>query len=207
MSVILGYKKDMTQVFDEKGRVVVCTIVDVSDVMVVGKKTKERDGYDALILGIGKKKKTKKTENFKGLDAIPKQRCEFRTDKVKDLNLENFKEGDKVSIELFKEGERVQITGLSKGKGFQGVVKRYGFHGGPRTHGQSDRERAPGSIGAGTDPGRVFKGKKMPGRQGAANVTLKNIEVIRIDKDNFLMCLKGAIPGGRNTLVKIYNRK
>lgn len=207
MSAIIGYKKDMSQVFDEKGKVIPCTIVDVSDVFVVGKKTKEKDGYEALVLGVGKKKNPNKSEKTKDLKHVPSQKCEFRTDKVEGMELEKLKIGDKVEPDVLKEGDIVFVSGTSKGRGFQGVVKRYGFHGGPRTHGQSDRERAPGSIGAGTDPGRVFKGKKMPGHMGDEKVTLKNVQVVKVMKDKGLICVKGGVPGGRNGLVRIYKRK
>ncbi|MBU0976423.1 MAG: 50S ribosomal protein L3 [Patescibacteria group bacterium] len=207
MSAILGYKKDMTQIFDSKGRVVPCTVVDVSGVYVIGKKTQEKDGYEALILGIGKKRNPKKTESIRGIKDVPLKRYEFRPERTRDMNLDDYNVGDAVKIDMFKEGDMVQVTGDSKGRGFQGVVKRYRFHGGPRTHGQSDRERAPGSIGAGTDPGRVFKGKKMPGRFGGAKTTLKNIEIVKVEPGKSLLCLKGSIPGARNGLLKIYKRR
>lgn len=203
MSVIVGQKREMTQIFDKGGRVVPCTIVDVSNTKVVALRTLKRDGYDAIILGFGKKKKPKKVEigKYKKLKYVPQFVCEFRKeriDKEKDYAI-----GDEVKAAAFNIGDKVDVTGVTKGKGFQGVVRRWGFKGGPRTHGQSDRERAPGSIGGGTDPGRVFKGKKMPGHMGMRTKTVLNLEVVKIDTKNDLLCIKGALPGWRNSYLKI----
>lgn len=142
-------------------------------------RTKERDGYTAVQLGLGKVKR------------------EFRVG-----DPARFKAGDSLDVSAFKEGDRVRVSGLSKGKGFQGVVKRHGFAGGPKTHGQKNRHRAPGSIGS-TAPQRVFPGRKMAGRMGNARVTAKNLEVVGVDAEKNLLFLKGAVPGARGTLLEI----
>lgn len=202
--MVIGKKKEMTQLFQEDGKVVPCTIIDVSGVKVVGKRSKAKDGYEAIILGLGKKKRPTKAEvgKYKGLKYVPQYVREFRLEKSE----EGFKTGEEVKLDRFKVGDKIYVTGTTKGKGFQGVVKRWGFHGGDRTHGQSDRERAPGSIGAGTDPGRVFKGKKMPGHMGNRAKTVLNLKVVKVDDKNSLLCVKGAVPGGRNSILKIYKK-
>lgn len=200
MKAILGIKKEMTQTFDEEGRVVSCTVIDVKNVVVVGKKSVEKGGYDAVVLGKGKKKNTNKPEAgiYKKLGYTPSSVKEFRGDFLKELS-----EGDKVGADMFTVGEKVVISGISKGKGFQGVVRRWGFHGGPKTHGQSDKHRSPGSIGSGTTPGRVWKGKRMAGRQGNDKVTVKNLKVLKVIPEQGLICVKGSLPGGRNSLLLI----
>ena len=207
MSAILGLKRDMTQIFGKDGRLIPCTILDVSGVKMVGKRTKEKDGYEAIILGLGRKKHPTKAEisKFKNLKYVPQHIAEFRTDRIE--NITDLKIGDGVRADVFKVDDKVNISGKTKGKGFQGVIKRWGFHGGPRTHGQSDRERAPGSIGGGTDPGRVFKGKKMPGHMGFRTKTVVNLKIVKVDSENNLLCVKGAVPGSRNSVLKIYRSK
>lgn len=194
----------MTQIYNDLGQVIPCTIVDVSEVYVVDKKTVERDGYEALVLGKGKKKKESKTEKkkYKSIKFVPRKVVEFRKEKVQDM--EKFEVGKGIEPDAFKVGDVVNVLGVTKGKGFQGVVKRWRFKGGPRTHGQSDRERAPGSIGGGTDPGRVYKGKKMPGHMGNRNKTIMNLQVVKVDKENKVICIKGAVPGARGGFLKVY---
>lgn len=194
----------MTQIFTKEGKVVPCTIIDVSDVRIVGKRTKNKDGYDAIILGIGKKKKPNKCEivKYKELKYVPNKSFEFRDKIIKEEVKINV--GEEIKADIFKEGDKVNVTGVVKGRGFQGVVKRWNFKGGPRTHGQSDRERTGGSIGAGTTPGRVLKGKKMPGRMGGNKKTILNLEIVKVDQENSILCIKGAVPGARNSLVRIF---
>ncbi len=162
MKTIIGLKKNMSQIFKEDGNVVPVTFVDVADIVVAHKKTVEKDGYSATVIGLGKKKNPSKAEvgKFKELGFVPMYAVEVELDE--ELNI-----GDKVNVSMFETIKKVNVTGITKGKGFQGVVKRWGFKGGPRTHGQSDRQRHPGSIGMRTTPGRVFKGKKMAGRKKA----------------------------------------
>ncbi len=189
----------MTQIFDEEGSVVPVTIVDVNDVYVVGKKDSEKDGYKATILGKGRKKNANKPEvgKFKKLGFVPNFIKE-----LKDFDTE-VEENRKLDATIFQTGDKITVTGVSKGKGFQGVMKRWNFHGGPKTHGQSDRWRAPGSIGSGTTPGRVYKGKKMAGRVGAEQVTVKNLRVVMVDEKNGLIAIKGALPGNKGSYLVI----
>lgn len=196
---LLGIKQEMTQYFDADGRAVAVTVVDVSNNVVIGKKTVETDGYQSIILGLGTKKNYSKAEEKKyaKLGFVPKHVVEARN-----LPLDD----DKISKPLEIDGienKTVNVTGISKGKGFQGVVKRWGFHGGPKTHGQSDRHRAPGSIGSGTTPGRVYKGKKMAGRMGGVRKTIENLQVVKYLKEENLVLIKGAIPGNKGGLVVI----
>ncbi len=199
MKAIIAQKREMTQVFNEDGLVVPVTIVDVNDVYVVGKKELTKDGYQATVLGKGKKKNANKPElgKFKKLGFVPNFLKELR-----DFDTES-EENSKVDASLFKSGDKISVTGVSKGKGFQGVMKRWNFRGGPKTHGQSDRWRAPGSIGSGTTPGRVYKGKKMAGRLGADQVTVKNLKIVMVDEKNGLIAIKGALPGNKGSYLII----
>jgi len=202
MKTLIGIKKNMSQIFQDDGTVVPVTFIDSSDVIVAHKKVNEKDGYTAYVLGLGTKKNPTKAEvgKFKELGFVPQYAVEVQLDM--ELNIK-----DKVSVEIFEQIKKVNVTGTTKGKGFQGVVKRWGFKGGPRTHGQSDRMRHPGSIGMRTTPGRVFKGHKMGGRMGADTKTTKNLRVISIDKENNLLALKGAVPGNKESLVIITGNK
>jgi large subunit ribosomal protein L3 len=200
MSFALGKKIEMTQVFTDDGRVLPVTVLDVNDVKVIGTRTEGKDGYNAVILGFGKKRKPTKSEQgkYKKIGYVPFFIAEFRVD-----SLEGYEAGEDLKLGTFKEGSKVNISGITKGKGFQGVVKKYGFAGGPKTRGQSDRQRAPGSIGSGTTPGRVYKGKKMPGHMGNVSRTIKNLELVKIDADNKYILVKGAVPGNKGSIVKI----
>lgn len=202
MKALLAQKREMTQIYDEDGAVIPVTILDVSDVYVIGIKNSDKDGYNATILGKGKKKNANKPEvgKYKKLGFVPNYIKEIR-----DLVLET-DENSKLTASLFQNGEIVSVTGSSKGKGFQGVMKRWNFHGGPKTHGQSDRWRAPGSIGSGTTPGRVYKGKKMAGRMGGEQITVKNLEVVFVDEKNELLGIKGAVPGNKGAFILIKSR-
>lgn len=189
----------MTQIFSEDGRVLVGTLLTATPITVTQVKTKEKDGYMALQVGRegGKGKLSKSIAgHLKDLGNLTNLR-EFRT-------TESLTRGDKISIDLFKVGDKVEVSAISKGKGFQGVVKRHGFHGGPRSHGQKHSEREPGSIGGGgRDGGRVAKGKRMAGRMGSDKVTVKNLRVLDLDPVNNMMLISGAIPGRRGTLVEV----
>lgn len=176
---ILGTKQKMTQMFDDEGNVYPATLVLAEPNEITQIKTKEKDGYISVQVSLDGKKK------------------EFR------LNEEdNFEKGAKIDVAVFEEGDKVRIAGISKGKGFQGVVKRHGFHGGPRTHGQKHSEREGGSIGDGGRQ-RVSKGRKMPGRMGSDRVTIKNLKILKVDKDSNQLLVSGAIPGKRGTLIEI----
>ncbi len=208
MKFILGKKIEMSQLFDQDGDVVPVTIVECGPCKVTQIKTEDKDGYSAVQIGFGKKKKLSKPlkGHLKGLGDFRWIR-EFRikNKENKDI-LNNLKRGDKITVDIFEEGDKVKVTGISKGKGFQGVVKRHSFHGSPASHGHKDQLRMPGSIGA-TEPARVFKGKKMPGHMGSERVTIKNLEIVKIDKDKNLLYLRGAVPGTRGSLVMIQGEK
>lgn len=190
----------MTQIFKEDGSVVPVTILNVGSSVVAGIKSTDKDGYSAVMVGFGKKKNPSKAENgkFKTLGFVPMYIREFVIDDMAGIEV-----GSEIKLDTLKIGDYVDVSGVTKGKGFQGVVKRYGFHGGPATHGQSDRHRAPGSIGQGTTPGRVYKGKRMPGHMGNVSMTVKNLEVVGIDLDEKLILVKGAVPGNKGGILKI----
>lgn len=192
MKALLGIKKGMTRIFDED-RVIPVTIVDTHGCVVSNLEPK---GFE---LGIGEKKHPVKAiqGKYKSLGKVPLQRKYFKGTVEEDVKI-----GDEVKAEIFEKGDKVTVVAKSKGKGFAGVVKRWGFSGGPRTHGQSDRLRAPGSIGAGTDPGRVVKGKKMPGRMGQDRVTLKKKKIVGV-KDTLIL-ISGPIPGSKGDIVAIF---
>lgn len=203
MKGLIGKKIGMTQIFDENGLAIPVTLIEAGPCYVTQIRTPENDGYNAVQLGFEEVKPKRLTGgqlgHLKNNDLPPLRFLrEFR---VKDPQVN---EGDKLAVgEVFAVGEQVDIVGTSKGKGFQGVVKRYGFRGGPSTHGQSDRLRAPGSIGATTTPGRVFKGKRMPGHMGFERVTVHNLRVEYLDADRNLLGVRGAIPGPKGGIVMI----
>ncbi len=203
MAGILGYKIGMTQIFDEDGLVVPVTVVKAGPCYVTQIKTKENDGYDAVQLSFGEIKEKRVTKPLLGHFAkagVKPKRHLVEFDFGQDHQL---KVGDEIKVDIFQPGLAVKVSGITKGKGFQGVVKRHGFGGGPKTHGQSDRLRAPGSIGQSSYPSRVFKGMKMAGRMGGKRHTLVNVKVVKVDPENNLLFLKGAVPGARNSLVEI----
>ena len=196
---IIGRKLGMRQVFKDSGRVEAATIIEAGPCTVMQVKTEAKEGYNAVQLGFGQAKRLSSPlkGQAKGLGQFRHLR-EFRL-----VGSEDIKVGDKVDVSLFQAGDLVDITGVSKGKGFAGVVKRHHFAGGPKTHGQSDRHRAPGAIGATTSPGRVFKGMRMAGHMGNARVTVRNIEVLEADPTRNLLLVKGAVPGASNGLVLV----
>ena len=206
MSGILGRKIGMTSVFDDAGNNVVCTVIETGPCVVTQVKTEETDGYRAVQLAFGDKKEKNTTKalqgHFEAAGTAPKRHLtEFRNF----AGLDDLALGDEVVVgDVFAEGDRIHVIGTSKGKGFQGVVKRHGFSGvGETTHGQHNRQRAPGSIGQASDPSRVFKGTKMAGRTGGDRVTVKNLRVVRLFPEKNLMLVNGAIPGAKRGLVEI----
>jgi large subunit ribosomal protein L3 len=203
MKFILGEKQNMTQIFGENGRVQPVTVVKTSPVVVTQIKTLENDGYDAVQVGFGSQKKERVAKaqvgHTKDLDAVF---ALFKENKASEDIIKDLKVGDKIDLDVFTEGEVVTTTSVSKGKGFQGVVKRHGFAGGPRTHGQKHNERSPGSIGPGGVQ-KVRKGLRMGGRTGSDRVTLKKVKIVKINKETGEIYLRGAIPGRRGTLVEI----
>lgn len=196
MKLLLGQKLGMSQLFDSAGKFIAITLIEAGPCFVTQIKTDDEDGYKAIQMGflkIEKKKKIKKTMKGKEFRYLKEQRTE---------NEEQLKAGDKVDVSLFKEGEKVSVSGISKGKGFAGVIKRWHFNRKPATHGQKHEERAMGSVGC-RFPQRVIKGKKMPGRLGSERVTVKNLKIVKIDKENNLIAVEGAVPGRKGTLVEI----
>ena len=205
MKGILGKKVGMTQVFSERGEAIPVTVIEAGPCFVAQIKTVEQDGYSAVQLGFEETKPKHLTQpQLKHLQKsnLPALR-HLRELRIADDELATFEEGQKLTVDIFEEGELVDVTGTSKGRGFAGVVKRYGFRGGPKTHGQSDRLRAPGSVGACTTPGRVFKGKRMPGRMGGERVTTQTLKVVLVDPERNLLALRGAVPGSKNGLLLI----
>jgi len=196
MKFILGLKLGMSQIFDEKGNVIPITVIEAGPCQITQIKTKEQDGYDALQIGfITKEKKIKKTEKGKEFRYLK----EFRILKPETCNL---KPKDIIDVSIFQEGDKVKISGISIGKGFQGAVKRWGFSGRNATHGVKHEHRTLGSIGT-SFPERVIKGRKMPGRTGFERKTIKNLKIVKVDKENNLLAVKGALPGKKGTLLEI----
>jgi large subunit ribosomal protein L3 len=203
MKGLIGKKIGMTQIFGESGLAVPITLIEAGPCYVTQVRQPERDGYDAVQLGFEEVKPKHLTGGQLGhlkISELPPLRF-LREFRVKDSEVS---EGDKLEVgEVFSVGDQVDVVGTSKGKGFQGAVKRHGFRGGPKTHGQSDRQRATGSIGMGTTPGRVFKGKRMPGHMGFERVTIQNLRVEYVDAERNLLGLRGAIPGPKGGIVMI----
>lgn len=198
----LGEKVGMTQYYEESGAAVGATVIKAEPAVVVQVKTLEDDGYKGIQLGYKDTEKRKLTKPMKGHfekhDVSPKKfLAEFRVE-----DPEQYSSGDRITVGQFEEGEMVDVTGNSKGKGFQGVVKRWDFSGGPKTHG-SRFHRKPGSIGMCVEPGRVLKGKKLPGRSGDKKVTIQNLKVLRVDPDEELLVIKGSVPGPRENILRI----
>jgi len=199
---ILGTKIGMSEMFSQDGLIVPVTVIKAGPCVVTQIKTDGRDGYEAVQIGYGKGKRLNNAlKGHLGDRGHFKYLREFPVDAMQEVEL-----GQQIDVGLFQVGEKVDVIGKSKGKGFQGGMKRHGFAGGPRTHGQSDRARAPGSIGAGTTPGKVLKGQRMAGHMGHTRITVKNLQVVQIDIEKELLLLKGAVPGSRNTLLEIRKR-
>jgi len=196
---IIGKKLGMGQIFGDDGKVEALTAIEAGPCVVTQLKTTDKEGYNAAQLGFGQSKRLnspqkghlKKLGQFRHLQ-------EFRLADTKKIKV-----GDKIDVSLFKEGDLVNVTGISKGKGFAGVVKRHHFAGGPKTHGQSDRHRAPGSIGSTTSPGRVLKGMRMAGHMGNSRVTVRHLQVYKTDPERNLLLIRGAVPGAKNGLLLI----
>lgn len=208
MPGLIGKKIGMTSIFSTEGKNMPCTVLEVGPCVVTQVKSKDVDGYDAVQIGYGEKgeRHASKAEvgHAKKAGTTPKKKLvEFYNEG------HAIAQGETLSVDMFQEGEYVDVIGTSKGKGFQGVVKRHGFGGvGQATHGQHNRLRAPGSIGAGSDPSRVFKGMKMAGRMGGKRITVENLVVLKVDKDKNLLIVKGSVPGAKNSTViveKLWN--
>lgn len=203
MEGIIGKKIGMTRVFNQEGQAIPVTVIEAGPCPVVQVKTRQKEGYDAIQLGFGEKRKKLFAQPLLGHFA--KARLEPRRilKEMRTNRADEFKVGQELKVDVFSVGERVNVSGTSKGLGFQGGVRRHKFHGGPKTHGQSDRLRAPGSIGGSSYPSRVFKGQRMPGRMGGEKLTIRNLEVVGVDLEKNLLLLKGAVPGKKNTYLAI----
>ena len=205
---ILGIKVGMTSIFDANGNHYPCTVIAVEANVVTQIRTHEKDGYEAVQVALGEKKEKRTAKSMKGhfqaAGTSPKRHVREFALSERELSL-----GDEIRVEeLFAEGEVINVAGISKGKGFQGVVKRHKFRGvNDATHGQHNRQRAPGSIGAGSDPSRVFKGMRMAGRMGTDRVTIKNLQIMRILPDQNAVLVNGAVPGPKNGLVELRKKK
>lgn len=199
---LIGKKIGMTQIFDDAGVAIPVTVIEAGPCYVTQVRMPERDGYSAVQLGFGEAKPKRLTGGQLGhlkRNELPPLRF-LREFRIKDPGV---KEGDKVTVESFVVGENVDVVGTSKGKGFQGAVKRYHFKGGPKTHGQSDRQRAPGSRSSGTTPGRVYKGSRGPGHMGDDRVTAQGLKVVLVDTERNLIAVRGSVPGAKGGLVII----
>jgi large subunit ribosomal protein L3 len=200
MKAILGRKIGMTQVFDDAGRVIPVTVIEAGPCMVVQRKTVKTDGYEAVQLSFGTRKRANKpqTGHFRKVDSsVGRFVREFRVDSEEPISA-----GSQVTVNMFQPGDTVKVSGHSKGRGFTGGIKRWGFSGGDETHGNKSHRR-PGSMGCASTPSRTYKGRKLPGRMGNSRVTVRNIKVVTIDEERNLILLRGAVPGSRNGFVAI----
>ncbi len=203
MPGLIGRKLGMTRIFDQEGRAVPVTVLEAGPCPIVQIKETDRDGYAAVQVGFGAKKhkRTSKAElghaSKAGLDAAPRLIREFKATAG-----DAYRPGQELTVAIFETGQRVRVTGVTKGRGFQGVVKRHGFVGRPASHGHP-MSRTPGSMGPGTDPSRVIKGKKLPGRMGGKRETVRNLQVVRVDSARNLLFIQGGVPGSRNSYVLI----
>ncbi len=216
---IIGKKVGMTQVFTERGEVVPVTVIEAGPCVITQIRTEERDGYRAVQVGFGEvrpRRLTKAQRGHLGIDVGKTRKARKGSDvrppklpplrhlrEIRTRETEGLEIGQKVDVSIFEAGQLVDVIGTSKGKGFQGGVKRHGFRGGPKTHGQSDRLRAPGSIGSGTTPGRVLKGLRMAGHMGHDRVTVHNLHVVQVDPERNLLLVRGAVPGANGGLLLI----
>lgn len=202
MPGIIGRKIGMTSIYSAEGKAMPCTVIEAGPCVVTQLKTQDRDGYEAVQLGFGERKEKNTPNALKG--HFKKAKTDPKSSLVEFQGFEGLNLGDSVSVEIFEEGEYVTVSGTSKGKGFQGVVKRHGFGGvGQATHGQHNRMRAPGSIGAASYPARVFKGMRMAGQMGNEKVKVQNLRVLKVVPEKNLLVVKGCVPGHKNSYVTV----
>ena len=202
MKSLIGKKVGMTQIFDDQGKVIPVTVIEAGPCTVVQVKTVESDGYNGVQLGYGDVKENKVIKPLKGhytkVKLTPKKHLrEFRVDSLENVNV-----GDEIKVDTFAVGDKLDIQGISKGKGFQGVIKRHGQSRGPMGHG-SMYHRRPGSMGPTSTPGRVFKGKNLPGHMGRETITIQNLEVVKVDLDKNVILVKGSVPGAKGAILKL----
>ena len=203
MRGLIGKKIGMTQVYNDNGGMIPVTVIEAGPCVVTQIKTKDKDGYDAVQIGLSQMKKKHSNKALNGhFKKAGSERMRFLAE-FSPIPKYKYETGQKFGVSLFKKGEYVDIAGTSKGKGFSGVMKRHGFGGGPKTHGQREHPRSAGSIGQASDPSRVFKGMKMAGQYGNKRITTRNLQVINIDIDNNKILIKGAVPGSANGIVYI----
>jgi len=206
MRGLIGQKLGMTQFWRKDGRVIPVTVIQGGPCVITQIKTEEQDGYSAVQLGYKDKKESRSSKpqigHFKKANTGPK----YFVHEFRDMNVGEKKEGDAIDVDLFEVGDRVTISGTSKGRGFAGVMKRHNFHGGRASHGKSDQLRAGGSIGASSDPSRVWPGKKMAGRFGGKRSSIRNLEIVAVDVENHIVMVKGAVPGPNNGFVELLDR-
>lgn len=199
---ILGRKIGMTQLFSDNGEVIPVTVIEAEPNVVLQKLTTENNGYEAIQIGYAEERQSRVNKPQKGhaekANTTPKRYVR----EIRNANLDEYEVGQAISVDIFQAGEKIDVTGTSKGKGFQGNIKRHNHSRGPSSHG-SHFHRAPGSIGGATDPGRVFKGMKLPGHMGAKQVTIQNLEVVKVDTERNLLLVKGNVPGARKSIIKI----
>jgi large subunit ribosomal protein L3 len=205
MKGIIGKKLGMTQIFDPKGNVIPVTVIEAGPCYITQIRTADKDGYTAVQLGYGTTEPKRLTKGQLGhlqKKSLPALRV-LREFRLRDGDAQDLAEGSEIKVDVFEQGQKVDVIGTTKGRGWAGAIKRHGFHRQRRTHGQSDRERAPGSVGMCALPGRTIKGKKMAGHMGDDRVTIQNLEVVRVDAENNLLAVRGSIPGARGGIVII----
>ena len=199
---IYGTKVGMTQIFDENGVVIPVTAIEVKPLTVVAKKTADKDGYNAIVVSFGEVKEKNANKPHKGVFAKAGVEVQKYLREIKVENVDDYEIGSKITVDTFTTEDSVDVQGTSKGKGFQGVIKRHGQHRGPMGHG-SMYHRRPGSMGSTTTPGRVFKGKKLPGHMGSKTSTILNLNVVKVDADKNVILVKGSIPGAKKSIVRV----
>jgi len=199
---LIGKKLGMTRVFLDEGKSIPVTVLKVGPCVVLQKKTREKDGYDAIQVGYEPRKETRVNKPLKGHFEAAAKGCFAHIKEIRVENTDEFELGHEIKSDVFEAGDRIQISGISKGRGFSGVMKRWGFAGGRKTHG-SRSHRVPGSIGCSASPGRVTKGKKLPGRMGHQRVTIKNLRVVDVRPEMDVVLIKGSVPGSSNSLIEI----
>jgi len=207
MSGIIGKKLGMSNIFGQDGEIIPVTVIQAGPCKVVNIRTKEKNGYEALQLAFGERKEKHTTKplagQFKASGLTPSKLLK----EFKNFNLSDYKIGDQIGADFFTEGEKIKVRGRNKGKGFQGVMRRHNFGGvGGTTHGQSDRLKAPGSVGASSYPSRVFKGQRMAGRMGYENITVAGLKVVKVIPEQNLIFVKGAVPGAVNTILELIKK-
>lgn len=199
---IYGKKLGMTQIFAENGNAIPVTVIEIKPCTIVAKKTVDKDGYNAIVISFGEIKEKNATKPLKGIFAKAKVAVQRHLKEIKVENLDEYEIGKTIDVSVFENGDRVDVQGISKGHGFQGVIKRHGQHIGPKGHG-SMYHRRPGSMGATTSPGRVFKGKRLPGHMGNVVSSILNLDVVKVDSDKNVILVKGSVPGAKKSIVRV----